>query len=125
MPSTFGHSISCLVSRAHSLRGQFWMLRAILIGAVFCAPAAWAVADDSVEFPPELTRFEPAAQNPIFTAEGPGHWDVKMRERGWILREGANWHLFYSGYDGTRAGIKRLGHATRATRSTGSTGSRT
>ncbi len=71
-----------------------------------------AIADDAKDFPPELTRFEPAAQNPVFTAEGPGHWDVKMRERGWILREGDTWHLFYTGYDGTRAGIKRLGHAT-------------
>jgi predicted GH43/DUF377 family glycosyl hydrolase len=74
--------------------------------------AAQAFADEAAEFPPELTRFEPAAHNPVFTPEGPGHWDVKMRERGWILREGDVWHLFYTGYDGTRAGIKRLGHAT-------------
>ena len=90
---------------------RFRFLRAALAGAVVCALAASAVSADD-EFPPELTRFEPAAQNPVFTPEGPAHWDVKMRERGWILREGSAWHLFYTGYDGTRAGIKRLGHAT-------------
>ena len=63
-------------------------------------------------FPPELTRFQPAPNNPIFTAQGPGHWDVKMRERGWILRDGDQWHLWYTGYDGTREGLKMLGYAT-------------
>lgn len=82
----------------------------VLSGLSYRIPRA--IADDSAEFPAELTRFEPAPHNPVFTAEGPGHWDVKMRERGWILREGDTWHLFYAGYDGTRAGIKRLGHAT-------------
>lgn len=66
------------------------------------------------EFPPELTRFEPGPTNPVFTPEGPGHWDVKMRERGWILREGSTYHLWYTGYDGTREGIKMLGYATSA-----------
>jgi hypothetical protein len=64
------------------------------------------------EFPAELTRFEPGPQNPVFTAEGPGHWDVKLRERGWILREGETYHLWYTGYDGTRDGLKMLGYAT-------------
>ena len=48
----------------------------------------------------------------MFTAAGPGHWDVKIRERGWILREGDAWHLWYTGYDGTREGIRQLGYAT-------------
>jgi len=63
-------------------------------------------------FPAELLEFTPYAQNPIFTAEGPGHWDVKIRERGWILRDGDVWHLWFTGYDGTREGVKLLGHAT-------------
>jgi hypothetical protein len=68
-----------------------------------------AQADD---FPAALTHFEPGPANPIFTAEGPGHWDVKMRERGWILREGATYSLWFTGYDGTREGLKMLGYAT-------------
>ena len=73
--------------------------------------AVGARADD---FPPELTHFVPAANNPVFTAEGPGHWDVKMRERGWILHEGPTWDLWFTGYDGTRNGLKMLGYATSA-----------
>src|SRR3954453_1317931 len=67
---------------------------------------------NSAEFPPELVHWSPIAANPIFTAEGPGHWDVKIRERGWILREGDIYRLWFTGYDGTRQGIKLLGYAT-------------
>ncbi|HEY4258853.1 MAG TPA: glycosylase [Schlesneria sp.] len=63
-------------------------------------------------FPKELTQFAPIAANPIFTAEGEGHWDVKIRERGWIIRDGDVWRLWYTGYDGTRPGQKMLGYAT-------------
>lgn len=72
------------------------------------APATPAASD----FPAELVNFAPAPQNPVFTAQGPGHWDVKIRERGWILQEGAAWHLWYTGYDGTREGMRLLGYAT-------------
>ncbi|HEX6985126.1 MAG TPA: glycosylase, partial [Planctomycetaceae bacterium] len=44
-------------------------------------------------------------------AAGPGHWDAAIRERGWILRDGDRWRLWYTGYDGTRAGAKKLGLA--------------
>ena len=64
------------------------------------------------DFPPELTHFVPYEQNPVFTAAGPGHWDVKIRERGWILREPSQWKMWYTGYDGTRPGKKMLGYAT-------------
>ncbi len=63
-------------------------------------------------FPRELVSFTPDVHNPLFTGAGPGQWDAKIRERGWILREGDSWHLWYTGYDGTRAGIKQLGYAT-------------
>jgi predicted GH43/DUF377 family glycosyl hydrolase len=69
-----------------------------------------ARADD--EFPPELTDLRPYENNPVFAAEGPGHWDVKIRERGWILREQDAWHLWFTGYDGTREGTRKLGYAT-------------
>lgn len=69
-----------------------------------------ALADD--EFPAELTQFTPDEHNPVFTAAGEGHWDVKIRERGWILHEGDQWKMWYTGYDGTRPGRKMLGYAT-------------
>jgi beta-1,2-mannobiose phosphorylase / 1,2-beta-oligomannan phosphorylase len=78
------------------------------------AQATLVPASTTSEFPAELVDFIPYAKNPIFTGEGPGHWDVKIRERGWILRSGDQWHLWFTGYDGTREGIKLLGHATSA-----------
>ena len=63
-------------------------------------------------FPPELTKFEPIASNPVFTAQGAGHWDVKIRERGWIIREGDLWRMWFTGYDGTKTGRRLLGYAT-------------
>jgi hypothetical protein len=68
--------------------------------------------ETTAEFPPELVNWKPWPGNPILTAEGPGHWDVKIRERGWILREGDDWKLWFTGYDGTREGLKMLGYAT-------------
>ena len=68
------------------------------------------VADDGV--PAELTRFAPINSNPVFQAAGKGRWDTRIRERGWILKDGETWHLWYTGYDGTREGVKHLGYAT-------------
>jgi predicted GH43/DUF377 family glycosyl hydrolase len=62
--------------------------------------------------PPEFARFEPLPGNPVFTAAGEGHWDARIRERGWILRDGDQWRMWYTGYDGSRTGLKMLGHAT-------------
>jgi beta-1,2-mannobiose phosphorylase / 1,2-beta-oligomannan phosphorylase len=81
-----------------------------LIAVLGLFVATNALADE--KFPKELTEFVPYAQNPIFVAAGPGHWDVKIRERGWILREGDQWKMWYTGYDGTRPGKKMLGYAT-------------
>jgi beta-1,2-mannobiose phosphorylase / 1,2-beta-oligomannan phosphorylase len=76
-------------------------------GALFCSSA---IAKDT--FPAELTQFKPVKAQPIFKAAGVGHWDVKHRERGWILRDGKKWHLWFTGYDGTREGKKMLGYAS-------------
>lgn len=84
-------------------------LLAPLIVVLFAAAARGAD-----EFPRELVEFQPYPGNPVFTAAGPGHWDVKIRERGWILREEKGWRMWYTGYDGTSEGIRRLGYATSA-----------
>jgi hypothetical protein len=72
--------------------------------------AAFAAADD--RFPPELVRFEPLPGQPAFQGAGKGAWDARIRERGWVLREPDGWKLWYTGYDGTRGGLKMLGLAT-------------
>jgi hypothetical protein len=66
----------------------------------------------AANFPSELVDFVPGPENPVFTAAAPGAWDAKIRERGWILREGDIYHLWYTGYDGTREGVRQLGYAT-------------
>jgi len=57
-----------------------------------------------------LVEFDAVPRNPIFTAR-PGAWDTKIRERGWILKEGNLFHLWYTGYDGTKTGRRLLGYA--------------
>ncbi len=88
------------VGRSH----MFLFVLILVLAPVTCS------ADEL--FPPELTKFEPIAANPVFTAQGEGHWDVKIRERGWIIREGDLWRMWFTGYDGTRPGQKMLGYAT-------------
>ena len=66
----------------------------------------------SEDFPPELTRFRSHTANPVFTAAGEGTWEQRIRERGWILRENGHYKMWYTGYDGTREGQKKLGLAT-------------
>ncbi|MDB5242211.1 MAG: glycosylase [Spirosoma sp.] len=63
------------------------------------------------QFPAELVQFIPYKNNPVFTGTGTDSWDQKIRERGFILREGETYHLWYTGY---RAGdsTRYLGYAT-------------
>ena len=63
-------------------------------------------------FPKELVQFEPVQEEPVFQAAGEGHWDAKIRERGWILKEKDQYRMWYTGYDGTRKGLKKMGYAT-------------
>lgn len=86
------------------------MSRFAVVASVVFASAIGFAAEPA--FPPGLTRFREYEGNPVFTAAGPGHWDAKIRERGWILRDGDRWRLWYTGYDGTREGRKLLGVAT-------------
>lgn len=68
-------------------------------------------ADKQHEFPPELVNFRPFEGNPVFTAK-PGSWDAKIRERGWISKEGDEFRLWYTGYDGGPESLRMLGLAT-------------
>ncbi len=77
------------------------------------AQAEQASRDRSADFPPELVHWQPIADDPVFAAAGDGHWDQKIRERGWILRDGrGGYRMWYTDYDGTREGMKSLGLAT-------------
>ena len=84
--------------------------RSLLFVLALVLASTTGSADDL--FPAELTTFEPIASNPVYTAQGEGHWDVKIRERGWIIREGDLWRMWFTGYDGTKTGRRLLGYAT-------------
>lgn len=88
-----------------------WMWGTAALSAAAAEPATPATVAD--EFPPELVRQVPAEGNPVFTAR-PGAWDARIRERGWILREGDRWRMWYTGYDGTKTGLRMLGLAESA-----------
>jgi hypothetical protein len=81
-------------------------------GQRVAGPAIARNCVDQSTFPDELVRFKPTPVNPVFTAGGEGNWDVMIRERGWILKTGDLWRMWFTGFDGTRAGLKMLGYAT-------------
>jgi beta-1,2-mannobiose phosphorylase / 1,2-beta-oligomannan phosphorylase len=59
-----------------------------------------------------LPVFEPVQTSPIFEA-APGQWDAKIRERGWVMREGDVWKMWYTGYDPDKQPLTmKLGYAT-------------
>jgi len=86
--------------------------RTCLLLMILTSSPAWGAPPPG--FPSELVSFDPSPETPVFEAGGEGHWDVKIRERGFILREGSTWHMWFTGYDGTRPGLKMLGYARSA-----------
>lgn len=82
----------------------------VTVWTVFWLLVGPAGADEL--FPTEMVRFKAAENNPVFKGRGEGHWDLRIRERGWIMREGETYHLWYTGYDGSRTGLRMLGYAT-------------
>lgn len=90
-----------------------WTLLIATMIAGHVAPAVGQVATaKSSDFPRALVDFVPGPDNPVFQAEGPGHWDVKLRERGWILKEGDTYHLWFTADNNTRDATRMLGYAT-------------
>lgn len=85
------------------MRGSLFRLAALVV------LAGSSRADD---FPKDLVRWNPSPAAPVFAGEGGDAWDKKIRERGWILREGPTYHLWYTGYNDARSSDRLLGHAT-------------
>ena len=55
------------------------------------------VVEDPVPFPKELVHFQTFSENPVFEGTGEPTWDQKIRERGYILKEGDTYHMWYTG----------------------------
>lgn len=73
---------------------------------------AIAAAGAEQEFPSVLVDFTPGENNPVFQGAGPGHWDERIRERGWILLEDGLYHMWYTGYDSSASPVMKMGYAT-------------
>jgi hypothetical protein len=86
-----------------------------VLAAVLTAPG---IAGETLPFPGELVEFGPASRSPLFVGGGPEAWDRDLRERGWIMREGSRWHLWYTGSNPAVATgdppFRRVGYATSA-----------
>jgi hypothetical protein len=103
--------------RAGMRRKRYFGVVATALGLVVWTQASVARSGEPI-FPSELVEFGPASRDPLFAGGGAAAWDRDLRERGWIMREGGYWHLWYTGSnpDLSRAGmpVRRLGHATSA-----------
>lgn len=66
---------------------------------------------DSVQFPSELTDFVSYGENPIFAGSSNSSWDQKIRERGFILKEEDEYHMWYTGFRTEQESLS-LGYAT-------------
>jgi beta-1,2-mannobiose phosphorylase / 1,2-beta-oligomannan phosphorylase len=93
-------------------RSFVFVLSSCLLLSNFFYDGSRTVIAEEITFPKELTHFVPYQNNPIFEANGPGYWDIKIRERGWILKEGNCYQMWFTGYDGTRPGLKMMGYAS-------------
>ena len=63
------------------------------------------------EFPPELVKFTPSKENPLFAGTGKDTWDRNIRERGYILYDEGIYKMWYTGYREESAEM-HLGYAT-------------
>lgn len=65
----------------------------------------------AIDLPKELVSFVPYQSNPIFSGTGEDTWDKQIRERGYIIKEGNTYHMWYTGYSPKNI-AKFLGYAT-------------
>ncbi len=95
---------------SHRRQRFLWFLT--LVSSAIGAVRAVAAEPAAPEFLPELVDFVPYSGNPVLAGTGKDTWDRNIRERGYILRDGDTWRLFYTGYNDARAPERFLGYAT-------------
>lgn len=65
------------------------------------------------EFPKELVDFKELNQNPVFKGTAENNWDRNIRERGYILKEDDEYHMWYTGFEGySDTTLLKLGYAS-------------
>lgn len=87
------------------IKGLFFLLA---LGLSSCQRG---IAPGTLEFPKELVQFKAISEKPVFTGTGQETWDKQIRERGFILKEGKQYHLWFTGYS-PASPLKLLGYAT-------------
>jgi beta-1,2-mannobiose phosphorylase / 1,2-beta-oligomannan phosphorylase len=85
----------------------FWVLASMF----YLQCGAPGAKKDATDFPAELVHFVPYDKNPVFSGTDTSTWDRHIRERGYILKEDAEYHMWYTGYE-DEEGVKHLGYAT-------------
>jgi hypothetical protein len=93
------------MGKAMKIKGLFFLLA---LGLSSCQRG---IAPAALEFPKELVQFKAISEKPVFTGTGQETWDKQIRERGFILKEGKQYHLWYTGYS-PASPLKLLGYAT-------------
>jgi hypothetical protein len=89
-----------------------WWCLALWIGVAVGVGAGSPARGQASPFPRDLVEWVADPAGPVFAGTDGPTWDRKIRERGWIVREGETFHLFYTGYNDERAPGRFLGHAT-------------
>lgn len=91
----------------------------VFLGVMICACAGHTdknVSDstlqDSVSVDQQLVDFVPYPNNPVFKGTGTDTWDRLIRERGFILKEGDTYHMWYTGYQDKEGESLHLGYAS-------------
>ncbi len=77
-----------------------------------CGPQKKKEVQTLTAFPEELVDFVPYDHNPVFAGTNKNTWDKMIRERGYILKEGDLYRLWYTGYNPDSSETKYLGYAT-------------
>ncbi|MCR9200374.1 MAG: glycosylase [Planctomycetaceae bacterium] len=66
------------------------------------------------DLPAALSGFRSVTDKPVFTGR-PGQWDELIRERGWVMKDGDTWRMWYTGYNkSVQPYDMKLGYATSA-----------
>jgi len=92
----------------------FFSLLLLLMGCVknTSTPIEDTSTSDSLIYPSEILDFTANKRNPVFTGTGTNTWDEKIRERGFILYEDGQFHMWYTGYRDQPDAEMHLGYAT-------------
>lgn len=81
------------------MKPAFTLITALLLAPLVTLCSAESAKTTGTEFPPKLVEFGPASEKPLLAGTGTNTWDRMVRERGWIMCEDGQWHMWFTGYN--------------------------